>query len=258
MRVLHADAVITGDAEVIADGAVVVDARGEIMDYGAAGEVLPRHAGAAIERVQGVLVPGLVNAHTHLELSALRGEVPGGAGFVPWVEQLIGARAEAKPDADREAIDRAVDELVAFGTAAVGEVTNSLTAVRALARKGVAGWVFHEVFGVEPTALEARVAELPRVVEAATRRRRTRSTQPMSRSRDDCSRRRAIAGPGRVCTSASIRPSAAFSSMGTGPFPSGTSGFSRFPRGRCAGRRRRRSPLPTKLARSRRTFSACT
>jgi cytosine/adenosine deaminase-related metal-dependent hydrolase len=165
MRVLHADAVITGDGDAVVDGAVVVDARGEIRDFGPAGEVLPRHAGAPVERIRGVLVPGLVNAHTHLELSGLRGEVPGGAGFVPWVEQMIGARAEAKPHEDREAIGRAVDELVAFGTAAVGEVTNTLAAVRPLAQRGIAGCVFHEVFGVQREALETRVAGLQRVLE---------------------------------------------------------------------------------------------
>jgi cytosine/adenosine deaminase-related metal-dependent hydrolase len=167
MRVFHADAVITGDADAVADGAVVVDARGEIHDVGPAGDVLPRHAGAPVERIRGVLVPGLVNAHTHLELSALRGEVPGGAGFVPWVEQMIGARAEAKPHEDREAIGRAVDELVAFGTAAVGEVTNTLAAVRPLAQRGIAGCVFHEVFGVQREPLETRVAGLPHVLDDA-------------------------------------------------------------------------------------------
>jgi cytosine/adenosine deaminase-related metal-dependent hydrolase len=167
MRAVHADAVVTGDAEAIADGAVVLDERGEIVDFGPARDVLPRHAGVAVDRVHGVLVPGLVNAHTHLELSGLRGEVPGGAGFVPWVEHLIGARAEVQPDDDRGAIERAVDELVAFGTVAVGEVTNSLAAVRELSRRGFAGAVFHEVFGVERTALEGRVTGLSGVVEYA-------------------------------------------------------------------------------------------
>jgi cytosine/adenosine deaminase-related metal-dependent hydrolase len=164
MRALHADAVVTGDREPIRDAAVVVGESGEIVDVGPAGAVLPRHAGAPVERIQGVLVPGLVNAHVHLELSALRGQVPGGAGFVPWVEHLIGARAENDPEADAEAIARAVDELDSFGTVAVGEVTNSLAAVRALSRRGIAGCVFHEVFGVEREGAERRVAALPEVM----------------------------------------------------------------------------------------------
>lgn len=165
MRVVHADALITGDADVVRDGAVVLAADGQVVDFGPASDVLPRHAGASVQRWRGVVLPGLVNAHAHLELSALRGHVPGGAGFVPWVEHLIGARAEVRPEEEGAAIDRAVDELVAFGTVAVGEVTNSLAAVPALVRRGLVGWVFHEVFGVEREPLERHVSELPRIVE---------------------------------------------------------------------------------------------
>src|ERR1700724_3356769 len=93
-RAIHADTLVTGDREPIADGAVVVDAAGVVVDVGPAGEILPRHAGVKVERLEGVVLPGLVNAHTHLELSALHAQVPGGAGFLPWVEGLIGARAE--------------------------------------------------------------------------------------------------------------------------------------------------------------------
>jgi cytosine/adenosine deaminase-related metal-dependent hydrolase len=58
-----------------------------------------------------------------------------------------------------------MDELVEFGTAAVGEVTNSLVAVHGLARRHIAGCIFHEVFGIEREPLERRVADLPNMVE---------------------------------------------------------------------------------------------
>jgi cytosine/adenosine deaminase-related metal-dependent hydrolase len=165
MRAFHADALVTGDGAVVGDAAVVVDDGGVIVDFGAAGEVLARHAGVVPERVRGVLLPGLVNAHTHLELSAMRGQVRGGAGFVPWVEQMIGVRAESRPEEDSEAIEQAVADLEAFGTIAVGEVSNSMSAVQPLARRGFVGRVFHEVFGIERAPLEERVAGLPRIVE---------------------------------------------------------------------------------------------
>ncbi len=164
-RALHADAVILGEGAALTDAAVVVDASGAIVDVGPAASVLPAHAGVAVERVRGAIVPGLVNAHTHLELSALRGKVPGGAGFVPWVEQLIGSRNEGAPEDDGAAIEQAVDELESTCTVAVGEVTNSLAAVPALARRGIGGCVFHEVFGVDRASLEDRVAALPRMIE---------------------------------------------------------------------------------------------
>jgi aminodeoxyfutalosine deaminase len=165
MRALHADAIVLGDGAPVVDGAVIIDPIGTIVAVGSAVDVLPLHAGVTVERVRGVVLPGLVNAHTHLELSALRGSVPGGAGFVPWVEQLIGVRNEVQPADDADAIERAMDELDASGTVAVGEVTNSLAAVAGLARRGVVGCIFHEVFGVERRPLLERLAALPRMVE---------------------------------------------------------------------------------------------
>lgn len=147
-RAIHADCIHPGDGAPVRDAVVVVDARGTVLDFGPADEVLPRSAGCEVLRARGLVLPGLVNAHTHLELSALRGRVPGGAGFVPWVEGLIGARTELDAEEEAEAIARAVRDLDAFGTAAVGEITNSLAAVHELARAGIGGCVFHEVFGL--------------------------------------------------------------------------------------------------------------
>ena len=161
-RAFHADAVLPGDAAPIADGAVVVDASGIVVEVGPAASVLPRHAGVRVERIRGVVFPGLVNAHTHLELSGLRGKVAGGAGFVPWLQRLLTTRGEERPEDDGEAIDAAVAELVAAGTAAVGDVSNSLATVGALARAGLAGSVFHEVFGLAREAAMARVETLER------------------------------------------------------------------------------------------------
>lgn len=160
VTVVWAQGLVPGDGLPLHDGAVVLEADGTVLEVGPAAEILPRHQGAQVERVEGVLVPGLVNAHTHLELSALRGEVPGGRGFVPWVEGLIGARACASPGDTDRGVARAVVELDAAGTVAVGEVTNTLAAVGALVRGGFAGAVFHEVFGVERERSMARIAAL--------------------------------------------------------------------------------------------------
>ncbi len=160
VRIFHADHILPGDALPIADGAVVVGEHGTVLEVGRAADVLPRHAGAEAVRVRGIVLPGLVNAHTHLELSAMRGHVPGGRGFVGWVEALIAHRQEMAPEEESEAVDAAVDELVRTGTVAVGEVTNSLAAVQPLARRGIAGCVFHEVFGQDRASVLRRVEGL--------------------------------------------------------------------------------------------------
>jgi len=164
-RAVHADAVVVGDGAPIADGAVVVSGRGVVVEVGVAGEVLPRHQGIAVERVRGVVFPGLVNAHTHVELSTYRGRVSGGRGFVDWVDRFVALRGETAGDEELEGIARGVSELEAACTAAVGEVTNTLAAVHPLARAGIGGCVFHEVFGVHREQVMTRVEALKAELE---------------------------------------------------------------------------------------------
>ena len=149
-RVLRAEAILVGDGTTIRDGALVLDESGTVLDLGPAVDVLARSTGARVEARSGVILPGLVNAHVHLELSALRGKTTGGAGFVPWLESLQRARAsEGEDEHERSAaIDRAIAGLVEVGVVAVGEVSNGLGAW-ARASERLLGTVFHEVFAID-------------------------------------------------------------------------------------------------------------
>jgi cytosine/adenosine deaminase-related metal-dependent hydrolase len=150
LRGIAATWVVTGDVDdaPIERGAVVLDASERVVAVGAADALRAQYPGAKWEEQRAVLLPGLVNAHTHLELSALRGLVPGGRGFAAWVGVLVEQRERVQPEQDEEAIDAAVSELLAAGTAAVGEVSNTLAVVPQLAHAPLIGRVFHEVFGL--------------------------------------------------------------------------------------------------------------
>ena len=85
MRLVSAPAVVSlvpGGAPFIPDGAVALDDDDTIRAVGARADLRRRFAQAPEQRAEGALLPGLVNAHTHLELSGLAGEVPGDAGLV--------------------------------------------------------------------------------------------------------------------------------------------------------------------------------
>lgn len=97
-----------------------------------------------------VLMPGLINAHIHLELSWLRGRVPPAGKFTDWVKQLMGARGGIERSGDPvvlEAMHAAIRELQASGTVAVGDISNSLTSPAAMRAAGLDGVVFHELLG---------------------------------------------------------------------------------------------------------------
>jgi cytosine/adenosine deaminase-related metal-dependent hydrolase len=145
---------LTGDADdaPIATGGVVLDDKGCVLDVGPEAALRARHAAVRFEKHAAVLTPGLVNAHTHLELSALRGQVPGGRGFAPWVDAMLRVRAQLKPELDSEAIERGVSELLAYGVVGVGEVCNQLRSCEALSAVPLCASIFHEVFGMRRDA----------------------------------------------------------------------------------------------------------
>jgi cytosine/adenosine deaminase-related metal-dependent hydrolase len=128
----------------VADGAVALDG-GRVIAVGRR-EAIERRHGAA-ERLDAILLPALVNAHLHLELSHLAGKVPGGDGLAPWIGRVIAARAEARADDAAAATAPAAQQLRAAGVAAVGDISNTLASLEPLARAGFCGTVFHEVLG---------------------------------------------------------------------------------------------------------------
>ena len=83
---------------------------------------------------RAVVLPGLVNAHTHLELSYLRGRIAPAARFLDWVRPMLAARRE-RSSIDAAAILRAAGEALqearATGTALVGDATDTLAACSA-------------------------------------------------------------------------------------------------------------------------------
>jgi cytosine/adenosine deaminase-related metal-dependent hydrolase len=127
-----------------------------VVAVGPRAEVEERHGRG--ERLDAVILPALVNAHLHLEVSHLAGRVPGGDGLPAWIQRFVRARAQAREGAGERAMATAADDLVAAGVAAVGDVTNTLGSLAPLAARGLAGTLYHEVFGLTPARLEAAVA----------------------------------------------------------------------------------------------------
>jgi len=159
-RVFHASGLVVGDGPSLRDGAVVIDETGLVLDVGLAAQVLPRSAGATLVRVEGVVFPGLVNAHTHLELSSLATSAPPGLGFAAWAKAMLGSRMKTAPEIAEDATKEAVSALVRFATVAVGDVGNGLSSAKHLHHAGIRGALFHEVFGASRDAAMARVEAL--------------------------------------------------------------------------------------------------
>jgi aminodeoxyfutalosine deaminase len=116
------------------------------------------------------VLPGLVNAHTHLELSWMRGRIGPTDDFPQWIRDVITLQRSGNPDTPaRAAIDRAIAEARGSGTALVGDISNTLAPVAGLIETETAAVEFCELIGFKADrarqVLEeaaTKLAKLPR------------------------------------------------------------------------------------------------
>jgi len=145
-RVISAPWVVPIVSPPLPDGAVALDGDGRVVAVGPRREITAAWSGLPEERGEGALLPGLINAHTHLELAHFAGAVPGGHGLVSWVEQLMSLPRPTAAQA-QSAATTAARAAHALGTAAVGDVGNTVAAVAGIAAAGLQGVFFHELVG---------------------------------------------------------------------------------------------------------------
>lgn len=104
-----------------------------------------------------VLLPGLVNTHTHLELSGLEGQDEE-SDFPSWIRRIIELKAgRSEDDFYRASLD-GLRACFANGVTTVADTGSSAGPLRALAELGGSGIAYLEVFGPDPRAADANIA----------------------------------------------------------------------------------------------------
>lgn len=136
---------ITGD-----DSVLIVHKNGEI-DAIVSKEV----AGDDIQYFQGILTPGLINCHCHLELSHLKNAIPPYSGLIPFLMSVPKLR-EANYQIIQTAIQEAANELFQSGTVAVGDICNNTTTIELKKNLPLHFYNFIEAIGVQDSNAEAR------------------------------------------------------------------------------------------------------
>jgi cytosine/adenosine deaminase-related metal-dependent hydrolase len=106
---------------------------------------------AGLEHYNGILCPGFVNAHCHLELSHMHGKIPRNTGLTGFVENIISGR-KADSDAIHTAIEKADQEMRREGIVAVGDICNTSDTFETKARSSIYYHSFIEVFGTSASA----------------------------------------------------------------------------------------------------------
>ena len=149
LTIIHAAAVRDASGVHASPGAVVVQA-GRVVFAGDLADVEPelQEQAEVVDRSGCLLLPGLINAHTHLELTAI-GPKPYEAeqGFVGWV-QMVREYPPSKADARQASARLGSDQCRDCGVQAVGDIAGSQVIVQAVFEGGLDGVGYLELFGL--------------------------------------------------------------------------------------------------------------
>ena len=119
MRKISADKVFTISGELIDDAVLICDNDGIILKIAERAEF--DHS--ELEIYNGVLVPGFINAHCHLELSHMKAKVDTGSGLIDFIKSVVTKR-NVEQEIIFDAIEKAEAEMLEAGIVAVGDISN--------------------------------------------------------------------------------------------------------------------------------------
>lgn len=151
MRKISADYIFTISSEPIKNGVIVIDDDGTILEVNMGDpELRNNKQDPDIEYYEGIICPGFINTHCHLELSHLHSQIPEGTGIAGFIKEIISKRSGFSNAQIQEAIAAAEAEMIKNGIVAVGDISNNNNTFK---QKGQGNLLYHtfiEVFDLNP------------------------------------------------------------------------------------------------------------
>ncbi len=156
-RKFTANQIFTGYEILDGHFVLITTAEGAIVEI-----VNIRDAGDDVEAFNGLLTPGFINAHCHVELSHLKGFIKSRSGLVEFVQQVMGKR-DASDELKLDKMQTSVQEMYDKGIAGVGDICNTTDTI-AIKQKSKLHWHnFIEVSGFTDSGANKRLAVIKKV-----------------------------------------------------------------------------------------------
>src|SRR5213078_2400926 len=144
--IIRARTVVTMDGPPIENGAIALS-EDRIVDVAKFDEIKASHAGEVIDLGEQALLPGLINAHCHLDYTCLRGKIPPQKSFFDWIRAINTEKAQLSPHDYIASINQGFAEAKRFGTTTIANLTafpELISQIQALIRT----WWFAELIDV--------------------------------------------------------------------------------------------------------------
>jgi len=144
--ILRARIVVTMHGAPIENGAVAIEGN-RIVDVGLLNEVKSRNSGDVVDLGEQALLPGLINAHCHLDYTCLRGKIPAQKSFADWIRAINAAKAKLSGEDYLASIADGFAEAKKFGTTTIANL-EAFPELVAKIRSPIRTWWFAELLDV--------------------------------------------------------------------------------------------------------------
>lgn len=146
MRYLTATRVFSGKEFLNTDAVLVLDDHQTIRDIVSAKDI----ESGTVERFEGIICPGFINAHCHLELSHLKGVIKERTGIVDFGLNIIKHRNNLPAETQLEHMQQADKEMRAQGIVAVGDISNTAQSLAVKQHSPLYYHTFVELIALNP------------------------------------------------------------------------------------------------------------
>ena len=154
--ILRAKYVMPNSCTIIENGAVAIQGS-KIVDVGLYPTVRDSGAPPIHDLGEAILMPGLVNAHTHLDLTSIADSIQRVPKFTDWIFQIVGKRT---PETVGPSVREGVQQSLAGGVTTVGDIDGTGESVQVLRDTPIRKVVFFEVLGFSGERAAMGVARL--------------------------------------------------------------------------------------------------
>lgn len=147
MKLFRARLVLPVASPRIEDGAVAVEGA-RIAAVGSTRELEARYGGEVHDLGEVVLLPGLINAHCHLDYTVMRGAILNAGSFAAWIRRLNAIKRTLTPEDFIASVNSGFGELVEWGTTSVLNIESFPELLPSLGRPPLRTWWFYELLDV--------------------------------------------------------------------------------------------------------------
>ena len=157
--IIRAGTVVTMDGPPIENGAVAASG-GRITNVGKFSDISATNSGEQIVDLgEQALLPGLINAHCHLDYTCLRGKIPPSKSFTEWIRAINAEKANLSPEDYIRSINDGFAEAKRFGTMTLANLTGFPELIRRI-KSLVRTWWFAELIDVGDPSRANEVVDL--------------------------------------------------------------------------------------------------